>query len=436
MFQFLIGALSVVAGFFNFDFFGPSEKYFPEGYPSSISTEFSWLKGTAWNWSGRTLNFQVDGGVQTGDCKPGQCKWSSDDETIYMLLGDSLHAWRVRGERLPDSNADADSLKNLKLDGYRESDMSRQQAVFSEIFDSSSRKGEKDLYEILGLQGPDVDAAEIKRVFRTLSLKYHPDKNPEPDAVSRFNEAKRASDILSDPVKKLLYDIGGIDSVKAVENGEVRKDRDSNFQIEVDLAQVYSGSDLTFEFSRRLVCAGCKGLCSGCKRCPNEVKMIRHQVAPGFYMQQQVEVQSDFFCKSQVTEVKVTIRPGMKNGETIIVENMGDQTPGVIPGNVVVHVKQKQHKVFSRDGLNLVTNIEISLTEALTGFSRTLSHLDGKLVTIANDQVTRPFATLKVAGEGMPSEGGMKGDLLAKVTVKFPKSLNSKQREQIATILG
>lgn len=432
MLQFIATALSLVSAFFNF--FSPQEHHFPDGYPSTISPEFAWLKGTAWSWNGRVLKFHVDGSVETGDCKPGQCKWSSEDDTVYMIIGESLLAWQCRGARIPDANANAESLRGLKLDGYRESDMSRQQAVFSEVFDTSSRTVENDLYAILGLQGPDVDASEIKKVFRTLSLKYHPDKNPEPAAAAKFHEAKRASDILSDPVKKLLYDIGGIESVKSAENGQVRKDRDLNFEIEVDLAQMYSGTELVFEFNRRVVCAGCKGQCSGCKRCPNEVKTVRHQVAPGFYMQQQIEVQSDYFCKNVITDLKVTVQPGAMNGDTIVVENMGEQTPGVIPGNVVVHIKQKPNKSFSREGVNLKTSIEISLTEALTGFSRTLNHLDGKAVIVANEGVTKPFMTLVIGNEGMPSKTG-NGDLLVQVNVKFPKSLSSNQKEQIAKIL-
>ena len=116
-----------------------------------------------------------------------------------------------------------------------------------------------------------------------------------------------------------------------------------------------------------------------------------------------------------------------RTGDKIVLEGEGDQSPDVEPGDIVFHLKQNEHDVFDRAGADLSAHIEITLAEALCGFSRVvLKHLDGRGIEITHPQthgdVMRPNQVLKVAGEGMPyKRSDTFGDLYLQVDVKFPE---------------
>lgn len=122
----------------------------------------------------------------------------------------------------------------------------------------------------------------------------------------------------------------------------------------------------------------------------------------------------------------LTIRP--RTGDKIILEGEGDQVPDVEPGDIVFHIDELEHPVFARAGSDLLATIEITLAEALCGFSRVvLKHLDGRGIELTHPKkpgdVLRPGQILKVAGEGMPHKrGDTRGDLYLKVDVKFPEN--------------
>merc|ERR1719282_1636262 len=106
-------------------------------------------------------------------------------------------------------------MDHLRLKGRRVSDGDRCHAKFRRVFDHEAAELEKDLYEILGLQD-DADEADIKKVYRKLSIKYHPDKNPDEESKRKFAEVRDAYEILNDPDKKILYDTGGMEAVKKI----------------------------------------------------------------------------------------------------------------------------------------------------------------------------------------------------------------------------
>ena len=104
-----------------------------------------------------------------------------------------------------------------------------------------------------------------------------------------------------------------------------------------------------------------------------------------------------------------------------------------MPGDVVVSLKQKSHGTFSRKGDDLHMEMQISLKEALTGFSRIVKQLDGRDVVIEETGVTGPYSTKTIKGEGMPKHGvpSETGDLKIKMKVKFPKTLTTDQVDAI-----
>merc|ERR1719190_76423 len=128
----------------------------------------------------------------------------------------------------------------MKMKGKRVRDGERCHATFQRIFDFEAAEMDKDLYEILGLPD-DADEADIKKVYRKLSIKYHPDKNPDEESKRKFAEVRDAYEILNDPDKKILYDTGGMEAVKNVDKGNVEKGDDVGMNLGITLQELYNG---------------------------------------------------------------------------------------------------------------------------------------------------------------------------------------------------
>lgn len=423
----------------------PRKPKWPKGVSDKIAKQMAWMKGTEWHWNGwRNVKFEKDGtfDAPTRDCQQGQCKWSaSKSGKVYILWGEAgLHELDIAGE-LP-LQQDQSKMQGLKMRGRRTADGERCQASFQRVHDLEAAELEKDLYEILGLPD-DADEAEIKKVYRKLSIKYHPDKNPDAESKTKFNEVRDAYEILNDPDKKILYDTGGMEAVKKHEKGEVQKGDDVGARLDVKLEDLYNSGTAQASLDRRVVCRGCRARpdspkCRTCSRCPNEVKTVHVQVGPGMFMQQQQEVASEEKCKQEDTTIDVQIEKGMRDGEVITFPRMAEQRPGMLPGNVVLTLKALKHHKFDRRGDDLHVSMQVSLREALLGWSQTIRHLDGHLVEIGTTTVTKPFQVFQVKGEGMPlrDDPASFGDLYVKVEVAFPPSISGAQQEQLANVFS
>ena len=336
-----------------------------------------------------------------------------------------------------------------------------------------------DYYKILGVS-KSASAADIKRAYRKLSLKYHPDKNPAPDAATKFAEIAAAYDVLSDPEKRETYNRGGEDAVKMQEQrgsqqaadpfsifeafgfgggfggGRGREEqRTANVQIplRVTLKQLYLGEVLDVSYLRQVVCVEA----SQCQKNNNEcqgpgIKMKVQQLAPGFVQQMQVHDPSCVArgkswkspCKAcpkgqteeEEIQLTVDVQPGMSDGDQIKFDQVADEAVGHIPGDLIFVVKQVQHPIFRREGDNLSMGFSISLLESLVGFKKTFEHLDGHIVTIEKNDVTYCSEVMTVRGEGMPRKGGnknnnnkAKGDLLITLNINFPRDFTPQQKE-------
>merc|ERR550525_73926 len=148
-------------------------------------------------------------------------------------------------------------MQGMRMKGRRTSDGERCSATFQRIFDFEAAELEKDLYGALGLPD-DADDADIKKVYRKLSIKYHPDKNPDEASKKKFGEVRDAYEILNDPDKKILYDTGGMEAVKKHEKGEIEKGGDANADMDVRLEDLYNAGSLNARIDRRVVCRGCR----------------------------------------------------------------------------------------------------------------------------------------------------------------------------------
>ncbi len=368
-----------------------------QGFPDEITHEYNWLKGTEWHWNDwRNVKFHKDGRFEAPDkqCKRGRCRWSASEEDIYVQWGraglHTLKASKMKAE------------KGTRMDGTRE-DGDECHATYVSTFDKV--EDEVNLYEALGVTEEATDR-EIKKAYRKLSIKYHPDKNQgNEEALKKFNAVRDAYEVLSNEEKKILYDTGGMEAVKEHEKEEAgggggadpfsmlfggggggrgrnsKKGQDAQVELGVSLEDMYSGGEVTAQISRRVVCKGCKGKkktgkCKECNKCPPEVRMVQRQMGPGMVVQQQEQVPSKHRCKEAEAKLDAQIEQGMDSGSEIKFPRMSEQTPGQIPGDIILIVKQKPHKKFKRKGNDLHMDMEITLKEALLGFSKKIEHLD------------------------------------------------------------
>ncbi|KAG9281004.1 dnaJ homolog subfamily A member 4 [Astyanax mexicanus] len=329
---------------------------------------------------------------------------------------------------------------------------------------------ETGYYDILGVS-PKASADEIKKAYRKLALKYHPDKNP--NEGEKFKLISQAYEVLADPKKRDLYDQGGEQAIKEGGMGggdfsspmdifnmffggggggrgqRERRGKNVVHQLGVTLEEMYNGSTRKLGLQKNVVCEKCDGYggkkgtlekCSNCKGKGVQIKV--QQIGPGMIQQIQsmcseCQGQGEKFsakdrcknCNGQKVERKkkileVHIDKGMKDGQKITFHGEGDQEPDLEPGDVIIVLEQKEHPVFQRQEENLIMKMQIKLVEALCGFKKTIRTLDNRTLIISSPpgQVIKPNDVKCIQNEGMPlyRDPYEKGLLIIQFEVEFP----------------
>lgn len=333
----------------------------------------------------------------------------------------------------------------------------------------------RDFYKILGI-GKTASQAEIKRAYRQKSLQYHPDKNPgNEDAQNMFQDVAAAYEVLSDEEKRQIYDRRGEEGLKEHNaNGgggmdpfsmfggfnfgfgsrdEEQRTPDTRMPLSVSLEDLYNGRMFEMTFFRQVVCMNWADCQTKCPDCSGPGMRTRTQrLGPGFV--QHVQTQDDkciakgkcwdnkcSACPNGPTNqgqigLTVDIQKGMRDGEEIIFNEVADEKMDHIPGNLVLVIKAQPHERFIRDGDNLKATLTISLQEALVGFEKKITQLDGREVLIKKDSVTFCEEVFVVSGEGMPRKGSRSsGNLYITFKIDFPRSLTANQKDLIRQAL-
>ena len=231
-----------------------------------------------------------------------------------------------------------------------------------------------------------------------------------------------------------------------------QKGEDIVHNIKVSLEDLYNGKTVRLAISREKPCADCDGkggkpgaekVCTDCNG--RGVRVQLRQIGPGMVQQMQSTcptcrgackvIDEKDKCKTckgkKVTKdrkvLEVHIEKGMKSGHKIKFSGEADEIPGTVPGDVVIVVQQKEHERFKRKGADLVESIELTLSEALCGFTKVVTHLDGRTlqIKVPPGEVTSHQAVKMIQNEGMPYHGSpfTKGRLFLVMNVKFPKKL-------------
>ena len=335
-----------------------------------------------------------------------------------------------------------------------------------------------DDYKLLDLP-KSATADEIKKAYRRLAMKFHPDRNPDdPEAEHRFKECKEAYEVLIDSQKRAVYDQfghagleggrgGGFNSGEAFGDifgemfgdifsggqrggrAQVFRGADLRYELEVDLEQAVFGTETQIQIPSLAECKTCKGsgaakgtvpktcdTCNGqgqvrvqqsiftiqqpCPRCKGRGKIISNPC-------------DTCFGQGRVRQEKtlpVAVPAGVDTGDRIRLNGEGEAGRNGGPaGDLYVEIKVRQHAIFEREGSHLSCEVPISITTAALGGSVEVPTLDGEVI-LKIPYETQSGRVFRVREKGVkPVRGGAAGDLFCRVVVETPVSLSGDQKE-------
>jgi molecular chaperone DnaJ len=322
----------------------------------------------------------------------------------------------------------------------------------------------RDYYEVLGVN-KSTPKEDLKKAYRKLAMKYHPDRNPDDEAASeKFKELSEAYEILSDDQKRQAYDQFGHDGVNpsfsnaqgAAEGfsdifGDIfsdifggssraggsrsRRGADLSYSVEVSLEDAVKGTSINLDIPSSERCSGDWHQCSHC----NGTGVVRMQ--QGFFSMQQTcphcrgegEIHdpncsicggAGFIKKNKTLAVKIP--EGVDTGDRIRLSGEGDVGKHG-NGDLYIQVDVQRHKIFERDGKHLYCEVPINYADAVLGGDIEVPTLDGK-VKIKIPEGTQSHKLFRLNGKGIkPLRGGSKGDILVRVLVEIPVKLNKEQ---------
>lgn len=283
-----------------------------------------------------------------------------------------------------------------------------------------------DYYSTLGVKR-NASQDEIKTAYRKLAMKHHPDRGGD---EKRFKEISEAYDVLSDPKKKEIFDLGG----DPKQQGNPFSNSYNSGPFEFHFAQgggVPPGmEDIFHNF----------GFGSGFGRRPMRknkslninLNITLEEVLNGKDVTAEINIPGT--NKKKI--ININIPPGIESGQQIRYEGMGDNSiTDIRPGDLLVNVNVIPHARFKREGSNISIEKTVSVWEAILGTSVEITTLSGKSLQIAIPAGTQPDTVLSCRGEGLPNiKTRNKGNLLIRIKVNIPKNLNESQMSFIKKI--
>ncbi|MEM9483180.1 MAG: molecular chaperone DnaJ [Cyanobacteria bacterium P01_F01_bin.116] len=350
----------------------------------------------------------------------------------------------------------------------------------------------RDYYEVLGVsRGADQD--EVKRAYRRLARKYHPDVNKDPGAEDKFKEINRAYEVLSEPEIRARYDrfgeagvggaaaggagfqdfsdMGGFADIfesffsgfsggptQTKRRGPMRGD-DLRLDLKLDFAEAIFGGEKEIKISHLENCMTCKG--SGakpgtrprtCSTCSGSGQVRRATRTPfgsftqvsacptcngtGEVVEDRCEVCGGAGRKQETKKLKITIPAGVDNGTRLRVSNEGDAgMRSGPPGDLYVYLFVKEHSAFKRDGINILSDLKISYLQAILGCDLEVETVDGP-VEVQVPSGTQPNTVLTLENRGVPKLGNpvSRGNHLLTIVVDIPTRIKAEERELLAKL--
>ena len=337
----------------------------------------------------------------------------------------------------------------------------------------------RDYYEILNVD-KGASAQEIKKAYRRVAMKYHPDRNEgDAGAEAKFKEASEAYEILSDEEKRAAYDRfghAGVDPQMGAGGGGFgggnfsdifgdvfgdifgggggrsrgpQRGSDLRYNLEIDLEEAVKGTSTTIKVPALASCEVCDGSGAAegstpvtCNTCGGSGQVRMQQ---GFFAVQQTCPQCrgkgktiDDPCNAcygqgrveKTRTLSVKVPAGVDNGDRIRLSGEGEAGPdGGPPGDLYVQIAVRSHPIFERDGKHLYCEVPVSFVDAALGGELEVPTLGGR-VRLKVPPETQTGKLFRLAGKGVkPVRGGSTGDLLCRVVVETPIKLSRKQKD-------
>lgn len=348
----------------------------------------------------------------------------------------------------------------------------------------------RDYYEVLGV-AKDADVEEIKRAYRRLAMKHHPDRNGgDADAEVKFKEASEAYEVLSDAEKRRRYDqfghggvqgghdfqhmdpsdifsmfddiFGGLGGFGRASPGRGRggpaRGFDLETQVVLTLREVAEGCEKTIDFERRERCGSCSG--SGakagtspvvCPQCGGQGRVAQAGFGGMFRMvttcpacrgRGSVIREPCAACRGTGLEnrprrVVVKIPAGVHDGQAVRLAGEGEAGEAGGPsGDLHCYIAVKPHEIFTRHNNDLVCQVPVSFTQAALGGEIEVPTLSGT-EALRIEAGTQHGEVLKLAGKGLPDvRGGRRGDELVQILIEVPRKLTAKQKQLLREFAG
>ena len=335
---------------------------------------------------------------------------------------------------------------------------------------------QRDYYQVLNVSR-DASESELKKAYRQLALKYHPDKNPGDHAAEdKFKEAAEAYEVLKDPEKRKIYDQFGHEGLKGrgfsgfqgfedifSSFGDVFQDffgggggrgqqtgADLRLDVNISFTEAAYGVERKVDITKHCNCKTCNG--SGakpgtspkvCSTCRGTGQVVRSQgffsmASPCHACQGQGQVVehrcSDCHGEGRVPEKKtisVTVPPGVDDGSRLRLRGEGEAGPsGAPPGDLYVFIHVEAHDLFHREGYDIFCRLNLSFSQAAMGAEIEVPLLDDKTKIITVKAGTQSGEMMRIMGAGIPNvRGHGRGDQIIQMTVETPKKLSKRQKE-------
>lgn len=351
----------------------------------------------------------------------------------------------------------------------------------------------KDYYNTLGVK-QDASSDEIKKAYRKLALKFHPDRNQgDKQAEEKFKECAEAYEVLSDQEKRKLYDTYGEEGLNArgVHHGfrgfqdifssfseifgdmgfggfgfggggrRIRKGRDLKHEISITLDEIATGSTRKIKVKKPAPCATCNGTgaetpddvktCPTCKGTGAVTRVMRQ----GFTTFQSTSHCPD--CRGQGKKIEklckecegqgtvrvekivtVDVPAGVEDGQRILLEGEGEEIKDGIPGDLYIFLSEEDHPGFERRGPDLIAPLKIDLMTAICGGTVERQGPGGETIKIKIEEGAQSGSVKTVKGKGLPMlrRPSVRGDIRFQLWVATPTGLNKEQKETLKETLG
>ena len=352
----------------------------------------------------------------------------------------------------------------------------------------------RDYYEVLGV-AKTASEEDIKKAYRQIAIKYHPDRNPgDKQAEEKFKEAAEAYSVLHDPQKRQQYDqfgfsgpaggggfegFGGtsmnMDDIFSMfgdifgghgfggfgrRAGQPQQHRGSDLRLKVKLTleEINQGVTKKFKLRKDVPCAHCHGTGaesgSGRETCPtcHGSGVITHTTQSIFGMMQTQGVCPTCQGEGQIIKnkchecggtgitkgedvVEINIPAGVADGMVVSVPGKGNAGErGGIAGDIQVFIEEVEHDTFVRDGNDLIYNLLLDFPTAALGGEVDIPTIEGKTLKVKIDNGTQPGKTMRLRGKGLPAVQGYgsgRGDLVVNISVYVPKTLSRDERKAL-----